>query len=75
MEVVTINNLTPEQEAVIRMFLNEGKLQAYDELREHFTAELNKITPEDSQHGAYIEYVIEEIKKRFNELVGEDSQE
>jgi hypothetical protein len=69
MEVVTINNLTPEQEAVIEMFLNEGKLQAYDELRNHFAQELAKITPEDAHHGAYIEYVIEEINNRFNLLV------
>ena len=75
METISITNLTPQQETVVLLLINEGKMQAYDELQKHFTQELHKIAPDDSNHGAYIEYVIEEITKRLKALTGEEVQE
>lgn len=68
MPKIELENLTPEQEAVIEVIINEGKMQAYEELLEYFTQEYNASATEDPYYGYYVKYVIEEITKRYEPL-------
>jgi hypothetical protein len=39
MPKIAIEDMTPEQQVVIQVLINEGKLQAYEELLEEFEKE------------------------------------
>ena len=71
MPKIVIDNMTPEQQAVIEVLVNEGKMQAYEELLEYFEKEYQASATEDPYYGYYVKYTIEEIKKRYDPLVKE----
>lgn len=68
MPKISIENMTPEQQLVIEVLINEGKLQAYEELLEHFRKEYHSVGSEDPYYGYYVKYVIEELEKRYSPL-------
>lgn len=70
MPKISLDDLTPEQEAVIVALINEGKLQAYEELLDYFTKEHAIATPEDPYYAYYIKHVIEQIKQRYEPIKG-----
>ena len=71
MPKISIENMTPEQQAVIEVLVNEGKMQAYEELLAYFEKEYQASATEDPYYGYYVKYVIEEINKRYEPLVKE----
>ena len=71
MPKISIEGMTPEQQAVIEVLVNEGKMQAYEELLAYFEKEYHASASEDPYYGYYVKYVIEEIKKRYDPLVKE----
>ncbi len=68
MPKITIDNMTPEQQAVIEVLVNEGKMQAYEELLDYFNREYAESAVQDPYYGYYVKYVIEEIEKRYQPL-------
>ncbi len=68
MPKITIDNMTPEQQAVIEVLVNEGKMQAYEELLDYFNREYAESAAQDPYYGYYVKYVIEEIEKRYQPL-------
>lgn len=75
MPKISLDDLTPEQEVVIVALITEGKLQAYEELLDHFTKEYALAAPEDPYYAYYIKHVIEEIKKRYEPMKGSEYNE
>lgn len=71
MPKITIEDMTPEQQAVIQVLVNEGKMQAYEELlesleREHFSA-----GQEDPYYAYYVKHLIDIVHERYDPLVKE----
>lgn len=61
--------MTPEQQAVIEVLVNEGKMQAYEELLSYFELEYARNATEDPYYGYYVKYVIEKITERYQPLI------
>jgi len=68
MPKISIEDMTPEQQLVIEVLVNEGKLQAYEELLDYFNREYFEAASQDPYYGYYVKYVIEEIQKRYEPL-------
>ncbi len=68
MPKIELEDLTPEQEAVIQVIINEGKMLAYEELLDYFKREYQESATQDPYYGYYVKYVIEEIEKRYQPL-------
>lgn len=73
MKTITLDNLTAEQRLVVDILVNEGKLQAYEELLEFFNKEYAASAAEDPYYAYYVKYVIETIQERVA-LLGDDSE-
>jgi hypothetical protein len=74
MKNIVLENLTEEQKVVIDILIREGKLQAYEELRDSFEAEYNLSAPEDPYYAYYVKYVVEMLQSRINSII-EDADE
>lgn len=68
MASIVLENLTTEQKLVVDILVNEGKLQAYEELLEYFNKEYNMTASEDPYYGYYVKYVIETLQERVTLL-------
>jgi 16S rRNA G527 N7-methylase RsmG len=68
MASVVLDNLTTEQKLVVDILVNEGKLQAYEELLEYFNKEYHLTATEDPYYGYYVKYVIELLQERATQL-------
>ncbi len=71
MPKINIEDLTAEQQVVIEVFVNEGKMQAYEELLAYFEHEYNQTASEDPYYGYYVKYVIDKINERYQPMVAE----
>lgn len=71
MPKISMENLTPEQALVIEVFMNEGKLRAYEELLAYFEEEYFRTATEDPYYGYYVKYVIDKINERYQPLADE----
>jgi hypothetical protein len=68
---ISIEDMTLEQQAVIQVLVNEGKMQAYEELledleREHFIA-----AAEDPYYAYYVKHLIDRIHEKYDPLAEE----
>jgi hypothetical protein len=68
MPKITIEDMTPEQQVVIQVLINEGKMQAYEELLEDLEKEHYLASAEDPYYAYYIKHVIERIHKLYDPL-------
>ena len=71
MPEIELENISPEQELVINVIMNEGRLRAYEEILRNLERERYANGTEDPYYAYYIEHVIEVIKKRYDELSAE----
>lgn len=74
MKEFVLENLTQEQEIVVKAFLNEGMLRAYEELLAYFEKEYNQTAAEDPYYGYYVKYVIEILQERIGLLTSEENE-
>jgi hypothetical protein len=68
MPKITIEDMTPEQQVVIQVLINEGKMQAYEELLEEFEKEHFSVATEDPYYAYYIKHVISRIHELYDPL-------
>jgi hypothetical protein len=73
MSKITLDNLTEDQELVIKVILNEGRLQAYEELLAYFEKEYQATATEDPYYGYYVKYVIEVLQERIKLITPENA--
>ncbi len=66
MSKITLDNLTEDQELVIKVILNEGRLQAYEELLAYFDKEYHATASEDPYYGYYVKYVLDILRERIS---------
>jgi hypothetical protein len=71
MPKINIEDMTSEQQVVIQVLINEGRLQAYEELLEEFEKEHMATATEDPYYGYYIKHVIKRIHELYDPLVRE----
>lgn len=71
MPKITIEDMTPEQQVVIQILINEGKMQAYEELLEEFEREHFAIATEDPYYAYYIKHVIGRLHELYDPLARE----
>lgn len=65
MPKISIEDMTPEQQLVIQVLVDEGKLRAFEELLEYFEDEYNRTATEDPYYGYYVKHVIEKINELY----------
>jgi hypothetical protein len=68
MPKITIEDMTPEQQVVIQVLINEGKMQAYEELLDDFEKEHFAVATEDPYYAYYIKHVIDKIRALYEPL-------
>lgn len=73
MESVVLENLSAEQKLIVDILINEGKLQALEELLDFFNKEYYVSAKEDPYYAYYVKYVIEIIQKRIS-MLGDDNE-
>jgi hypothetical protein len=66
---VILEDMTPEQDAVVWAFINEGKMQAYEELIKEFEIEHFSVATEDPYYAYYIKHVIGRLHELYDPLV------
>ncbi len=71
MPKIVLDNLPPAEAAAIEAVMNEGKMQAYEELledleREHFIA-----SAEDPYYAYYVKHLIDRIHEKYDPLAKE----
>ena len=71
MPKITIENMTLEQQAVIEVLVNEGKMQAYEELLQYLEKEYFIANAEDPYYAYYVKHLIEIVHERYDPLVKE----
>lgn len=71
MPKIALEDITPEQAVVIEVFLNEGKMQAYEELLEYLEKEYFIANAEDPYYAYYVKHLIEIVHERYDPLVKE----
>ena len=71
MPKIALEDITPEQGVVIEVFLNEGKMQAYEELLEYLEKEYFIANAEDPYYAYYVKHLIEIVHERYDPLVKE----
>ena len=69
MPEINLDNLTAEQELVVDLLLNNGRLLAYEDLLEFFTKEYEATATEDPYYGYYVKHVIETIHDKYEQLL------
>lgn len=72
MPEIIIDNLTEEQALVAGIFINEGKIQAFEELLQVFEEEHYRTGTEDPYYAYYVKYVIDILKSKIVELSGDE---
>lgn len=68
MPKITLDDMTPEQIVVVTAFINEGKLQAYEELVEYLEREHFSASVEDPYYAYYVKHVIEIVQSKYDDL-------
>lgn len=71
MPKIALEDITPEQAVAIQVFLNEGKMQAYEELLEYLEKEYFIANAEDPYYAYYVKHLIEIVHERYDPLVKE----
>ena len=71
MPEIELENISPEQELVINVIMNEGRLRAYEEILRNLEQEHFATATEDPYYAYYIEHVMKVIKERYDELAKE----
>lgn len=71
MPKISIEDMTPEQQVVIQVLVNEGKMQAYEELLEYLEKEHYAAGTEDPYYGYYVKHLIEVVRERYDPMVKE----
>ncbi len=71
MPKIVLEDLPPAEAAAIEAVMNEGKMQAYEELledleREHFIA-----SAEDPYYAYYVKHLIDRIHEKYDPLAKE----
>ena len=61
MPKIVLDNLDETTYAVVQSFINEGKMQACEQLLDSLNKELYASGKEDPYYGYYIQYVIDKI--------------
>ncbi len=68
MPKITLDDMTPEQMLVVTAFINEGKMQAYEELVEYLEREHFSASAEDPYYAYYVKHVIEIVQSKYDSL-------
>lgn len=71
MPKINIEGMTPEQQAVIEVLINEGKMQAYEELLEYLEREHFAAGQEDPYYAYYVKHLIQVVHDRYDPLAKE----
>lgn len=71
MPKIAIEDMTPEQQVVIQVLINEGKLQAYEELLEELEKEHFAAASEDPYYAYYVKHLIDRIHQKYDPLMKE----
>lgn len=72
MPEIILDNLTKEQALVAEIFINEGKIQAFEELLKVFEEEHHRTASEDPYYGYYVKYVIDILQEKISKLTGDE---
>ena len=72
MQKIELDNLTDDQALVASIFINEGKLQAFEELIEAFEEEYFRTATEDPYYGYYVKYIIDTLKEKVSKLTNDE---
>jgi hypothetical protein len=65
MPTIVLENMDDAVRATVEAFINEGKLQAYEELLATLNKELYANATEDPYYEYYIQHVIDKINERY----------
>lgn len=68
MPKITIEDMTPEQQVVVQILINEGKMQAYEELLEELEHEHLAIGTEDPYYAYYVKHIIDMVREKYEPL-------
>lgn len=68
MAEIIVDNLTEEQEMVANIFINEGKIRAFEELLKMYEEEYYRTATEDPHYGYYIKHTIDILKEKIVKL-------
>lgn len=65
---ISIEDMTPEQQLVIQVLVNEGKMQAYEEILEELEQEHYAAGTEDPYYAYYVKHLIERVQAKYEPL-------
>jgi hypothetical protein len=69
MPKIVLDNLPPAEAAAIEAVMNEGKMQAYEELLEHLEREHFSAGSEDPYYAYYVKHIIELVHEKYDPLI------
>lgn len=68
MPKIPLGELSEAQQLVADIFINEGKLRAYEELLAIFNLEFGDVGDTDPYYAYYVKYVIDKINSKYQPL-------
>jgi hypothetical protein len=71
MPKITLEDMTPEQQAVIEILVNEGRMRAYEDLIKYFEKEHFIAASEDPYYAYYVKHVLEKIHEYYDPMAKE----
>lgn len=68
MPKIVLENLPPAEAAAIEAVMNEGKMQAYEELLQYLEREHYLANAEDPYYAYYVKHLIDIVHERYDPL-------
>lgn len=75
MPTIKLEGLTDQQVFVANIFINEGKVQALEDLLKEFDEDYFKTAPEDPHYAYYLKHTIDMLRDKISKLTGNNQEE